>query len=63
MQVKITAGGEEFLVLTRNERESLRKASVLLASIGRHIQPKEMADAMANAGTSIESFLESTEAK
>lgn len=57
MQVNITLLGEE-LVLLKRERDVLTKAVALLAAIGRHVQPAEMAVAMANAGVSIAAFLD-----
>lgn len=59
MQVKIK-DGEEQLILTKRERDTLRNAAALLASIGRHIQPKEMADSMHNAGCVVDAFLVTT---
>lgn len=55
MQVKITKTGEE-IVLTKTEREALRKASALLASIGRHtVGP--VSDKLTEASGTIETFL------
>lgn len=55
MQVKITKNGEE-IVLLKTEREALRKALVLLASIGRHtVGP--VAEKLTEASGTIETFL------
>ena len=57
MQIKIKGGVEE-IVLTATEREALRKASALLASIGRHtVGP--VSEKLTEASGTIETFLAS----